>query len=155
MIVASVGEKDVTCSKGVKIVADTTIKDCVKKTFDLIAVPGGLPGVENLRQSGELIGMLKRQMDEGRLYAAICAAPAVVLEPNGLLEGRRATCHPNFADRLSNKEYIGQSVVVDGNLVTSRGAGTAVEFALKLVGLVYSDQKEREIAEQIVYKKEG
>jgi len=86
------------------------------------------------------------------LYAAICASPAVVFEHHGLLADKKATCYPAMADRLTNKEAINQRVVVDGNCITSQGPGTAIEFALKLVELLYGAQKSIELAAAMLVK---
>jgi 4-methyl-5(b-hydroxyethyl)-thiazole monophosphate biosynthesis len=150
VVVASVDQLQITASRGVKIVADRLISECVNETYDLIALPGGMPGAEHLRDSAELIRMLKRQKEEGRLYAAICASPAVVFQPHGLLEWRRATCHPGRVNTLENKEAADSRVVVDGNCITSQGPGTAVEFALKLVELLFGPRKEKEVAGPLV-----
>ena len=148
--VASVDGLQVTASRGVKIVADTLIADCAGTAFDLIALPGGMPGAEHLRDSVELIRLLRRQQAEGRLCAAICASPAVVLQHHGFLGGRKATSHPNFVDRLENREQADSRVVVDGNLITSRGPGTAIEFALKLVELLFGSEKAAEVGKPMV-----
>jgi 4-methyl-5(b-hydroxyethyl)-thiazole monophosphate biosynthesis len=148
--VASVDNLQVTASRSVKLVADSPIKDCVDKTYDLIALPGGMPGAEHLRDSRELIEMLKQQKQEGRLYGAICASPVVVLQHHHLLDGRKATTHPSFSNRLENREEIDSRVVVDGNCVTSRGPGTAIEFSLKLVEILYGKEKASEVAERMV-----
>jgi 4-methyl-5(b-hydroxyethyl)-thiazole monophosphate biosynthesis len=154
-ILASVGKLEVNGSKGVKLTADRLLTACAEGTYDLVALPGGMPGSEHLRDCAELIRALKRQRSEGRLYAAICAAPAVALYPYGLLEGRRATCHPNFAHLLSNVEFVDAPVVVDGNCITSRGAGTAVEFSLTLVEQLYGKEKAREVAKGMVFTRDG
>jgi len=151
--VASVHERlQVTASRGVKLVADKSIKSCLDETYDLIALPGGMPGAEHLRDSRELAAILKRQAEQGRLYAAICAAPVVVLQSHGLLEHRRATCHPNFVQQLKDSTAAESRVVVDGTCVTSRGPGTAIEFALKLVEILFGKQKATEIAQAMVFK---
>ncbi len=157
VIVASVeNELQVTASRGVKLVADRQIADCVTERgasvalYDLIALPGGMPGAEHLRDCELLTALLKRQQQEGRLYAAICAAPVVVLQYHGLLVGRRATCHPAFAEQLKNNEAVEQRVVVDEPCITSRGPGTALEFTLKLIELLYDAQKAREIGEHML-----
>lgn len=142
---AAVKEPIVTGSKGVKLITDGRLSEHVHEVFDLIALPGGMPGAEHLRDSPQLIAMLTDQADAGRIYAAICASPAVVFHSFGLLRGKRFTCHPNFAERLPKDQLSSDRVVVDGNLVTSRGAGTAVEFALTLVGLLYGDEKAQEV----------
>ena len=148
--VASVDQLLVTASRGVKLVADRLIADCVNETYDLIALPGGMPGAEHLRDSKDLEKLLKIQQQKGRFYAAICASPAVVLQHHGLLEQRRGTCHPSFIHQLENTDAAETRVVVDGACITSRGPGTAIEFALKLVELLYDEQKAREIAKHMV-----
>jgi len=142
--IAAVKELVVTGSKGMKLVADRLLSDCARETFDLIALLGGIPGAERLRDSAGLIALLKRQADEGRLYAALCASPVVVLHPHGLLRGKRFTCHPDFSKGVDGR-LSAEPVVVDGNLVTGRGAGTAVDFALMLVELLYGREKVQEV----------
>lgn len=149
--VASVtGIRQITASRGVVIVADTLIDSCTEKDYDLVVLPGGIPGAEHLRDSGELTRILKRQREKEGLYGAICASPAVVLEHHGLLAGRRATCHPGFVDQLTVKDRVDSRVVADGNCLTSRGPGTAVEFALALVERLYGKDKRNEVAAPMV-----
>jgi 4-methyl-5(b-hydroxyethyl)-thiazole monophosphate biosynthesis len=151
--VASVDGLQITASRGVKLVADKRIVYCVDNTYDLIALPGGMPGAEHLRDSKALTKMLKRQQEEGRLYAAICASPAVVLKHHNLLGQRRATCHPGFVKHLDNPEAVEERVVVDGTCVTSRAPGTAIEFALKLVELLYDEETAQKVAQSMLVKK--
>ena len=146
--VASVGNKQVTASRGVNLVADAVITDCVGNTYDLITLPGGMPGAEHLRDSKELIDLLKAQAASGRLYAAICASPAVILKPHGLLKGKKATCYPSLLSELDNPEQ--EKVVVDANCITSQGPATALEFALKLVELLFDKQKSNEVAKAML-----
>ena len=148
--VASVDELQVTASRGVKLVADKLITDCVDETYDLVVLPGGMPGAEHLRDSKELETILRSQKQEERLYGAICASPAVVLQHHGLLDQRRATCHPSFVGHLENTDLVESRVAVDGTCVTSRGPGTALEFALKLVEMLYGEEKAQEVAAPLV-----
>jgi len=149
--VASVtGIRQVTASRKVVIVADVLIEACAQEDYDLVVLPGGMPGAANLRDSAELIRILKRQREKDGLYGAICASPAVVLEHHGLLQGRRATCHPDFVDRLTAADRADARVVVDGNCLTSRGPGTAVEFALALVERLYGADRRKEVAGPMV-----
>jgi len=148
--VASADKSDVVCSRGVRLTADAMITECKDKQYDLIVLPGGLTGAEYLRDCTELVEMLKLQRDLGRLYGAICASPAVVLLPHGLLEGRKATCYP--APDLDFDGRIEDNVVVDGNCVTSRGPGTALEFSLKLVVLLFGKAKRNEVAAAMLVK---
>ena len=150
VIVASVGKMNVLCSRGVKITADAMVSDCTDKEYDLIALPGGLPGAEHLRDCAELIKMLKQQKDSPRLYAAICASPAVALLPHGLLEGKKATCYP--APNMDFPGRCNQKVVVDGNCITSQGPGTALDFSLKLAELLFGPAKRDEVAKAMLVK---
>ena len=120
--------------------ADALIEGCVQKEYDLVVLPGGIPGAEHLRDSSDLIGILKRQREKERLYGGICASPAVVLEHHGLLSARRATCHPGLVDQLTVTDRVESRVMVDGNCLTSRGPGNAVEFALALVERLYGKE---------------
>jgi 4-methyl-5(b-hydroxyethyl)-thiazole monophosphate biosynthesis len=143
---------NITASRGVKMTADESMVNCKNKVYDLIALPGGIPGAEHLRDSIELIEMLKEQQKSGRLLAAICASPAVVFLPHGLLTGRKATCHPGRVHSFdgTDTENVDSRVVVDGNIITSQGPGTAVEFALKLVELLFGIDKAKEVAGPMV-----
>ena len=148
--VASVDNPQVTGSHNVKLTADKLISQCADETYDLIALPGGMPGAEHLRDCKELTALLKKQNRENRFFAAICASPAVVLLHHGLLGRRRVTCLPGFVDRLSNIQAVESRVVVDGNCVTSRGPGTALEFSLKLVELLFDTEKACQTAEPML-----
>lgn len=150
LTVASVQKREIVTSRKVKITADCLITDCTRQTYDLIVLPGGLPGAEFLRDSKELAEMLKKQKEAGRFYAAICASPAVVFEYHGLLADKKATCYPAMAEKLKNKQATNQRVVVDGNCITSQGPGTALEFSLKLVELLFGSEKSRELAKAML-----
>ncbi|MFV0438816.1 MAG: DJ-1 family glyoxalase III [Desulfopila sp.] len=144
--IASVNDRVITSSHNVKIEADKLIDDCVAEEYDLIAVPGGIPGAENLRDSATLAKILQKQNGANRLYGAICASPAVVLQHHGLLEGKNATCHPMFFDNLDSEHAKEKTVVFDQNCVTSRGAGTALDFSLELVAILMGEDKRKEVA---------
>ena len=131
---AAVGDHlTVTCSRGVRLVADVALTEVAEHPFDLVALPGGMPGARHLAESGALRILLAAQHARRGLIGAICAAPAVVLQPQGLLDGHAATCHPGFFEHLDPARRREDRVVIDGHLVTSRGPGTAIEFALALV----------------------
>lgn len=147
--VASI-ERDltITCARGTKLIADAVLHDIRKDTFELIAVPGGSAGAAALGKNRALIEMIKQNRANRRWYAAICAAPALVLAQHDLLEGKRATCYPSFKDQLPR--FIDAPVVVDGHCITSQGPGTALAFALKLVELTLGEDKSRKLAEQMI-----
>ena len=142
--IASVQKKEVTASHGVKIIADCIISDCEDNEYDLIALPGGIPGSTNLKNSKTLEKMLNQQKQKNKKYAAICAAPAVVLQAFGLLENKKATCYPSFTDELSS--YSNEATVItDGICITSQGAGTAMDFAFALVESLFDSDKANEL----------
>jgi 4-methyl-5(b-hydroxyethyl)-thiazole monophosphate biosynthesis len=145
VVTASVGgHKEVLCSRGVRIHADHLIDECIDHAYDMIVLPGGMPGAEHLRDCDALVGMLKKQKAAGKWYAAICASPALVLQTHGLLEGLKATCYPSMLGNLS--DGVEERVVVDGKCVTSQGPGTAMEFALMLVEVLYGVAQRNEVA---------
>lgn len=148
--VASVDGLQVTASRGVKLVADCLIDACREREFDLVVLPGGMPGAEHLRDNEILKEILVRQSSAGQLFGAICAAPAVVLETHGLLRNRKATCHPGHVQRLQDPSAAAEPVVVDRNCVTSQGPGTALAFALKLVEMLYGPEKMGAVAGPMV-----
>lgn len=165
VVVASVedgGRLGVACSRGVLLTADAPIDAALGAVspFDLIALPGGMPGAERLAGSAALAAALEAQRAAGRHVAAICAAPAVVLEAQGLLPaGQPATAHPAFSGKLANQASVSERVAVaagggggdkGGLVITSRGPGTAFEFALALVALLYGEEKAREVAGPMV-----
>ncbi len=127
------GQEDapVTCSRGTRLVPDCGLDDLGDRTFDLIAIPGGLPGANHLRDDDRLIRRLGDQAAAGRPSAAICAAPRVLARA-GLLEGRRATCFTGALDG-TGVESTGAAVEVDGPVITGRGPGVALEFSLAVI----------------------
>lgn len=145
---ASVTNLTITASRGIKIVADKLIGECVNFAYDLIIVPGGMPGAEHLRDSSILLSMLQQQIATKRLVGAICAAPYVVLQHHNLLQGKRATCHPHYFSQLQNMQP--DLVVVDDNIITSQGPGTAIIFALKLVELLFDKSVVEKVAHGMV-----
>ncbi len=145
VVVASVDEITIKASQGTEFKAEKLIKECMDEDFDLIVLPGGIPGAMNLRDSKELEILLKRQAEKKLLYGAICASPAVVLHHHGLVTPGKVTCHPGFVDGIDNGNIDESKVVVDNNCITSRGAGTACDFALKLVELLHSKEKKKEV----------
>lgn len=140
VIMASVDKIEITASRGVEFKADTLIESCLDESFDLIVLPGGIPGADNLKASKSLGTILKKQAEQKKYYGAICASPAVVLHPLGLVTPGKVTCHPGFSNMIDNGNIVDSNVVVDNHCITSRGGGTALEFALTLVEILYSSE---------------
>ncbi|OQR92077.1 hypothetical protein ACHHYP_04090 [Achlya hypogyna] len=143
------GEKLVKMSRGLQVQADTVIEECATSAFDLIVLPGGLPGANHLRDCPVLIDMLRRQKESGKLYGAICASPAVVLHPHNLLIGPNATAYPAFADKVPS--YSSQRVVVHDNCITSQGPATAMEMGIELVRLLRGDEVAKTVAAGLLF----
>ena len=145
--VASVAKsRTVTCARGTRIECDAFFADIAAEEFDLIALPGGMPGAEHLRDTPGLIAMLKNQDARGALFAAICASPGVVLGTLGLIGSRAATAYPGFEHLLPAGSARADRVVRDGNLVTSRGPATALDFALALVESLCGRERAEQVA---------
>jgi 4-methyl-5(b-hydroxyethyl)-thiazole monophosphate biosynthesis len=127
-------EKTVCGAHKISICADTTIFEINPSEGDCVVLPGGMPGAANLAASKELDGIL-REYDAGeKLVCAICAAPAVVLGPKDMLQGRRFTCYPGLEARIQCcADWSGEKVVADEHIITSRGPGTAAAFSLKII----------------------
>eukprot|EP00978_Attheya_sp_CCMP212_P034761 scaffold147405_cov42-Attheya_sp.AAC.1 len=159
VVVASVmpsKEKVCTMSRGIRFLADITIDEAAKEEWDLVALPGGMPGAEHLRDSEALIGILEKQKSQGKLYGAVCASPAVVLASKGLMGTNNpngATCYPAPAFRAMMNHPVNDDVVVQGNLVTSQGPGTSLKFALQLGEIMYGKKKADEIAKAMLVQR--
>jgi len=145
-------------SHGIKAAADTTLEGMAAENklgsadWDAVVVPGGLPGADNLAASAETGAFLKDMAGAGKLVCAICASPARVLAPLGLLAGKKFTCYPGEEEKVSadSAEWKQDRVVVDGNIITSRGAGTAGEFACAIVAELVSEAEAKKLAERLL-----
>lgn len=148
------GRTLITASRGVKIEADALLNQCLEREWDLIVLPGGMPGALHLHDSADLLVLLRRQMAQKRWLAAICAAPAVVLGRHNLIPHATVTGFPGSQQELATRaaRVVQDAVVVDGCVVTSQGPGTAMAFALKLVELLCGEDKALEIADALVYR---
>jgi 4-methyl-5(b-hydroxyethyl)-thiazole monophosphate biosynthesis len=139
-------ERDITvqASRGIKLVADARFDDIAGTVFDLVVLPGGEAGARAFGAHAKLVEMLHAQRIEHRWIGAICAAPAMVLAPHGLLDGKQATGYPAFRDALLH--YVDQPVVVDGHTVTGQGPSSAIPFALTLVEKLIGPVARHEVA---------
>jgi len=152
--VAGVDGLQATGSHGIRISCDTRVRDCDAGSADGVVLPGGMPGSTRLRNSQDVAALLAEAASCGRLLAAICAAPTV-LDAAGLLAGRRATSHPAHAAEMTSCEYVEEPVVIDGGIITSRGAGTAIEFAAAVVAHFKGPKAARAILDAIQYRGGG
>lgn len=144
------GTKQVTGSHGITIETDDLIENADWEEIDGIVLPGGMPGTIHLGECAAVTERIRSFAGEGKLVAAICAAPSV-LGDNGLLEGKKATSFPGFEDRLKGAEYVTDPVAWDGNLITSRGMGTAIDFALSIVAYFSDRETAASLGESFMY----
>lgn len=143
---AGLDDQPVHASRGVVLVPDTTLEEALQHSYDIVVLPGGLPGADHLRDDVRIINLLREMADNGKYTAAICAAPRVLAQA-GLLDGKRATSFPGALDSASvpGLDYQELPVVTDGRLITSRGPGTAMDFSLELIERLSGKQKRDEV----------
>jgi 4-methyl-5(b-hydroxyethyl)-thiazole monophosphate biosynthesis len=137
VVTAALGENPVRGSHGIAVTADVALDDVRSDDFDAVVLPGGMPGSRTLREDERVLTLVRALARADKYVAAICAAPSA-LEAAGVLAGKRATSFPG--NELPSARYVEARVVVDGKLVTSRAAGTALEFALTLVARLESPE---------------
>ncbi|MBF0271337.1 MAG: DJ-1/PfpI family protein [Magnetococcales bacterium] len=142
----------VTCSRGTVLVPDTTLEAVRDEAFDMVVLPGGLPGTTHLDEDPRIRTLLQRMDREEKMVAAICAAP-MVLANAGLLAGKKATSYPECIPEahLSTLEYREEAVVRDGRVITSRGPGTAMDFALALIEVLTTPAIRQQVAADLLY----
>lgn len=146
---AGLDDLPVLASRSVMLLPDTTLDLALHQSFDMVVLPGGQPGTDNLRADKRVIALLQQMAQQGEYVAAICAAPSV-LAAAGLLDGRKATCYPTCLDGFPKVNLQTAAVVEDGKLITSRSPGTAMDFALTLVERLAGKVKRQEVEAGLV-----
>ena len=149
-MVSITDQKEVTSSHNVTITADKTLSEVNFDEAEMLILPGGIPGTPNLRACDPLCKKLKEFAANGKKVAAVCAAPTVLGEL-GILAGKKATCYPSFADKLATGDYVKRPVVTDGNVITSRGMGTCIEFAGVIIEALKDKATADAVKEAIIY----
>ncbi len=146
VVTAGLEAGSVTASRGVVLVPQLTLDEALKRDYDMVVLPGGMPGAVNLDEEPRIHQLLGKMADSGKFIAAICAAPRVLANA-GLLSGKRATSYPGHLDKmdLPDVEYRQEAVVQDGKVITSRGPGTAMDFALTLIEQLVGREKRDEV----------
>lgn len=150
-VMASImGRLEIDSSRHIIVKADALAEDVDFDTADIVILPGGRTGTENLEKSA-IVRQRCREFAETKHAAAICAAPSV-LAGLGLLDGKRATCHPDFEGQMAGAILTGESVSVDGRIITGQGLGAAFEFAFELVNTLVCEEKTEQIRKSICYR---
>jgi len=152
-VVAGLHDGHITSTRKVKVIPDTTIDTVRADDFDMIVLPGGQPGTDNLNADPRVKELIQAFSRKGKLTGAICAAP-MVLASAGVLQGKHATSHPSCKDKLGGAVYEEASVVTDGNVLTSRGAGTALAFGLAIVERLINKERAQKIREAMLITSE-
>lgn len=137
-------------SRGIKIQPDAAL-DNIKELYDILILPGGSPGYINLGKDERVIELVKKYHTEGKNVAAICAAPSV-LAKTGIISGKKATIFKGMEKDLGDAKYVNSPVVEDGNIITSQGPGTAIEFALTILKRLTNEKKAEEIKQRLMYR---
>ena len=137
LVICGLDRELVTGAHKVKVAADTTLDKFDHSDMDVIVLPGGSPGAEHLAASKRLKEVILDMYKREKIVAAICASPALVLAPSGILDGKKATCYPGMEERFGEKiKFLKSDVVVDKNIITSRGPATAIAFSLAIVEML-------------------
>jgi 4-methyl-5(b-hydroxyethyl)-thiazole monophosphate biosynthesis len=151
VITAGLISGPVTCSRNTVLLPDTNVDEVIDSEFDMIVLPGGLPGSDHLNNDPRIHSLLKRAANNGKYTAAICAAPKV-LASIGLLDGKKATSYPGAlnVDALPTTEITSEAVSLDGKVITSRGPGTAMDFALQLIEILEGPDARKAVEEPLL-----
>ncbi len=149
--ISVMGKKEIVGSHKICVLADALYEDTDLSGLDGVVLPGGLEGTTNLGKHEGVCGTARAFTEEGKLVAAICAAPSV-LGQEGILKGRKAACYPGFEGKLEGADVVYEEVAEDGNVITSRGMGTAIPFSLRLVAYLLDEKTAEELAEKIVFR---
>ena len=148
VITAGLDSQPVTCSRGTVLIPDTDLDTALKDDYDMVVLPGGLPGADHLDNDERIKTLLIKMANSENFTTAICAAPKVLANA-GLLENKKATSYPGVLDDTNNID-ISNAVVIDGKVITSRGPGTAMDFALTLIELLAGKAKKDEVEKGLV-----
>jgi 4-methyl-5(b-hydroxyethyl)-thiazole monophosphate biosynthesis len=132
VVAAGLQDGPVTASRGVRLLPDMTLDEALARQFDMVALPGGLPGSDHLAADSRVTGLLREMNESGRFVGAVCAAPKV-LARSGILNERKATAYPGVLQAEGHPEITGDPVTRDGTVITSRSAGTSMDFALEII----------------------
>ena len=142
--------KQVEGAHKITFMADALASEANYDELDGVILPGGMPGTTNLGANETVNAVIKKFAAEGKMVAAICAAPSV-LGATGILEGRHATCYPGFEEKLTGATALEDAVVIDGHIITSRGMGTAIDFGLAIIWYLLDDETAEKVKNSIMY----
>ena len=149
VVTAGLDSSPVTASRNTVLIPDTDLDTALKDDYDMVALPGGLPGSDYLNNDARIKELLIKMANSEKFTAAICAAPKV-LASAGLLKYKKATCYPTVLESNDDTDITGAAVAIDGKVITSRGPGTAMDFAISLIEILVGKEKRDEVEEALV-----
>ncbi|MFP4372554.1 MAG: DJ-1 family glyoxalase III [Halanaerobium sp.] len=152
VVTAGIGSREIEGDHGIKIQTDTEISELSSDDLSAVVLPGGMPGAANLRDSSRLLKIIREINEKEGLCAAVCAAP-IVLDAAGILEGKNATSYPGFDDEMPSCNYQEKRVVIDGNIITGRGPGVAMEFAMTIVEYLLDARERAQLEDAMLVKR--
>ncbi len=147
--IITLGDLEVESSNQVVIKADKKVEEVIKKDLSGIILPGGMPGAKNLKNNLKIIEIIQHLANDEALIAAICAAP-IVLSKAGVIADKKVTSYPGFEKELKSKEYLQQRVVVDENIITARGPGVALEFAMAIIKYLKNEKEVKRLKDAMI-----
>lgn len=150
-MVSVTGEREVAGSHGISVKTDKKFEEVNPGEYDMLVLPGGMPGTKNLEAHSGLMAWVDEFYEKGKYIGAICAAPSI-FGHKGILKGKRACSYPSFESHLEGAEVTSGPVEVSGNVITSRGMGTAIDFGLAILRIFSGEEKADELAKGIVYR---
>lgn len=152
-LLIGVGGDEIKSSHSVKIRVDEVLSEkTLEKDYSVVFLPGGMPGAKNLFSSELVSRLVKNANERGKIVGAICASPAVVLGPLGLLSGHKATCFPGCVSFYPSFDFSTDGVVVSGNVITGKSAGYAFDIGLKILEVLCSSEAKEKVQSEIYYK---
>jgi 4-methyl-5(b-hydroxyethyl)-thiazole monophosphate biosynthesis len=156
VVTAGLQPGPITCSRKTVIIPDVDLDEVLDQDFDMLVLPGGQPGADNLNSDARVQSLIQRLSVEGKYTTAICAAPKVLLSA-GLLEGKTVTAYPGVLDDIipSSATYTGNAIEYDGKIITSRGPGTAMDFALSLIEALMGTSQRQAVEGPLVRDNNG
>lgn len=150
VLVAGLTKKNISGAHGISLSCEAVVSDIHLQPFDAVVLPGGNPGTSNLLNSDMVLEIVHNNHRENNLTAAICAAPQI-LDKAGILTGKQFTCYPGVEEKITHGTFVNEPVVIAGNVITGRSAGSSIEFGLAIIATLLGKKVSEEIQSKIVF----
>ncbi len=150
VLIAGLSKREIKGAHGITIACDTTVAEIHLQPFDAVVLPGGFPGTSNLLNSDMVLEIVRNNYRENSVTAAICAAPQI-LDKSGVLNNKPFTCYPSVQEQISHGTFTNEPVVISGNVITGRAAGSSIEFGLSIIASLLGQNSADEVKQKIVF----